>query len=514
MAVNIETLKSAKDGLDVLPDLYRYAQLGFQSIPEDDLERLKWYGFLHRKQTPGFFMQRLRLPNGIVSSRQLRAIAGIARDFGRGAIDLTTRENIQLRWLTIQDIPSVIDRLQCVGLTSQQTGLDNYRNVMGCPLAGLHADEIFDAAPIAQSVSLALLGREFSNLPRKFNISISGCPHDCAHSRSNDIGMTPAAKEINGFRVLGFHVSLGGALGGTSPQLGLDAGIFLRAEQALPFCRAVLAVFRDNGLREKRTESRLKWLLRDWGMERFLGEVERVLGHGLLPAGQSLLSRHNGDHLGVHGQRAEGFVTVGLLVPVGRTNAEQMAEIADLAEAYGTGELRLTPDQNILIPNVHESVLPRLLQEPLLQTLRPDAPGALRGLVSCTGRDFCHFALSDTKGLALEVAENLVELLPAERRVDLKVSGCVHACGQHHVGEIGLQAQRLRLADGSIIDAFDLFVGGAHDRLATLCARKVPVDQLPGRIAQELARMDAEKAEVLEEAPVVLELAVMAGELR
>jgi ferredoxin-nitrite reductase len=493
MATNIETLKTAKDGLDVLPDLYRYAQLGFEAIPADELERLKWYGFFHRKQTPGYFMQRLRLPNGIVSARQLRTIAGIARDCGRGAIDLTTRENIQLRWLAIEDLPGVIDRLQCVGLTSQQTGLDNYRNVMGCPLAGLHAAEVFNAAPIVQSVSLALLGREFSNLPRKFNISISGCPHDCAHSRSNDIGMTPAARLINGFRVLGFHVALGGALGGTTPQLGIDAGIFLRAEQALPFCRAVLTVFRDHGLREKRTESRLKWLLNDWGMQRFLAEVAAVLGHDLLPAGESLLIEHNGDHLGVQPQQAAGFVTVGLLVPVGRTSADQMDAVADLADAYGTGELRLTPDQNILIPNVHTAVLDRLLAEPLLQTLCPDAPGALRGLVSCTGRDFCHFALSDTKGLALQVATDLVELLPAERRVDLKVSGCVHACGQHHVGEIGLQAQRLRLEDGSIIDAFDLFVGGSHQRLATLQARKVPVAQLAGRIAQELARLDGER---------------------
>ncbi|XSG76675.1 ferredoxin--nitrite reductase [Herpetosiphon llansteffanensis] len=492
MAVQIETIKKLKNGLDVLPDLYRYASLGFDAIPEDEIERLKWYGLLHRKQTPGFFMQRLRIPNGILSTRQMRAIVSISRDFGRNTMDLTTRENIQLRWLRIEDVPAVFQRLQNVGLTSQQTGLDNYRNVMGCPLAGLHHAEIFNAAPIAQSVSLALLGREFSDLPRKFNITISGCSHDCAHSRANDIGMTPAAKEINGYRVLGFHVALGGALGGTTPQLGQDAGIFLTTEQALPFCRAVLSVFRDNGSREKRTEARLKWLIREWGMPRFMAEVEKSFGQPFFSAGESLLAAHNGDHLGIHQQQDEGFVTVGLLVPVGRTNAQQMAEIADLADAYGTGELRLTPDQNILIPNVHETCLERLLAEPLLQVLQPHAPGALRGLVSCTGRDYCHFALSDTKELSLQVAEELSTLIPAERRVDLKVSGCVHACGQHHVGEIGLQAQRLRLEDGSIVDAFDLFVGGNHQQLATLKARKIPVDQLAERIAAELAILDGE----------------------
>ncbi|HEY1013640.1 MAG TPA: hypothetical protein VGE07_13095 [Herpetosiphonaceae bacterium] len=494
MAVNIETIKSAKDGLDVLPDLYRYARLGMAAIPEDDLERLKWYGLFHRKQTPGFFMQRLRLPNGIVSSAQLRAIAGIARDFGRGAIDLTTRENIQLRWLAIEDIPEVFDRLQRVGLTSQQTGLDNYRNVMGCPLAGLHSGEAFNAAPIAQSVSLALLGREFSNLPRKFNISISGCRSDCAHSRANDIGLTPAAKLIDGYRVLGFHAALGGALGGTTPMLGADAGIFLRPEQALPFCRAVMAVFRDHGRREKRTEARLKWLLRDWGLPRLLAAVEAEFGQPFLPAGESLLEDGCGDHLGAQPQQAAGFVSLGLLVPVGRTDAAEMAELADLAEAYGTGELRLTPDQNAIIPNVHEALLPRLLAEPLLRRLQAAAPGALRGLVSCTGRDFCHFALSDTKGLALGIAEELALLLPPERKLEIKVSGCVHACGQHHVGQFGLQAQRVRRDDGEIIEAFDLFVGGGHGRLAELRERKVPAAEVAGRIAAELARQETAAA--------------------
>ncbi|HEX6288051.1 MAG TPA: hypothetical protein VFZ66_02620 [Herpetosiphonaceae bacterium] len=495
----IEQIKAAKDGLAVLPDIYRYAREGFAAIPADDLERMKWYGLFHRKQTPGYFMMRLRLPNGIVSSAQLRTLAGIARDVGRGSIDLTTRQNVQLRWIEIEHVPEIFERLHQAGISAQQTGLDNYRNVMGCPLAGLHEAEVFDAAPIARAVSLALLGREFSNLPRKFNMSISGCRHDCAHSRSNDIGLTPAVTHRSGFEVRGFNISLGGALGGTWPQLGQPIDVFLRPEQALPFCRAVLSVFRDHGSREKRTEARLKWLIHEWGKERFLAEVGRAFGQPFEPAGESLLIEHNGDHIGVQPQRDPGFFAVGLLVPVGRTNAEQIDELADLAEMYGTGEVRLTADQNVIIPHVHESILERLLQEPLLTAWLVDPPGALRGLSSCTGKDFCHFALNDTKGLALQIAQELAALCPGRERIDIKVSGCVHACGQHHIGQIGLQAQRIRQEDGTIVDGFDLFVGGGHDRLAELHERKVPADQVARRIAEELAQMEPDELALVAE---------------
>jgi ferredoxin-nitrite reductase len=489
----IEEIKTEKDGLDVLPDIYRYARTGFEAIPPDDLERMKWYGLFHRKQTPGFFMMRLRLPNGIVSGREMRAIASIARDFGRGAVDLTTRQNIQLRWIEIEQVPEIFARLHAAGISCQQTGLDNYRNIMGCPIAGLDSEAAFDAAPIAQSLSLAMLGREFSNLPRKFNISISGCRHDCAHSRANDIGLTPALKRINGFEVKGFHAAIGGAIGGTWPQLAQPLDIFLRPEQALMFCRAVLAVFRDHGPREKRTEARLKWLIREWGIDRFMAEVEREFGQPFMRAGECLLIEHDGDHIGVHPQQRAGFTYVGLHVPVGRSTAAQLDQLADLAEMYGSGEIRLTADQNVIIPHVYDSILPELLKEPLLQILSADPAGPLRGLVSCTGRDFCHFALNDTKGLSLQIAQELAELLPRERRVDMKVSGCVHACGQHHVGEIGLQAQRIRLPSGDIVDGFDLFVGGGHTQLAELREKKIPVQDVARRIVEELALLEQQR---------------------
>jgi ferredoxin-nitrite reductase len=212
-----------------------------------------------------------------------------------------------------------------------------------------------------------------------------------------------------------------------------------------------------------------------------------------MPAGECLLVEHDGDHIGVHQQQRPGFVYVGLLVPVGRTNANQLDQLADLAEMYGSGEIRLTPDQNVIIPHVYESIVPDLLKEPLLQALSHDPAGPVRGLVSCTGKDFCHFALNDTKGLSLEIAQELAESLPHDQRVDIKVSGCVHACGQHHIGQIGLQAQRIRLPNGEIVDGFDLFVGGGHSQLAELKEKKIAIQDVARRIVEELKLLEQEQ---------------------
>ena len=192
----IEELKREKDGLDVLPDLYRYAVEGVEAIPADDLERLKWYGLFHRKATPGYFMLRMRIPNGVLTSEQIAAVGEIANRCGRGAADITTRQNIQLRWITIEDAPWVLQRLAAAGLNSQQSGMDNVRNVVGCPIAGLDADELLDARGLADRLQQAIIGgKRFSNLPRKFNLSISGCREDCAHAQTHDLSFVPAERE-------------------------------------------------------------------------------------------------------------------------------------------------------------------------------------------------------------------------------------------------------------------------------------------------------------------------------
>ncbi|HEY8492112.1 MAG TPA: ferredoxin--nitrite reductase [Dehalococcoidia bacterium] len=480
-----EAMKAAKDGLDVLPDLLRYARQGtpVEEIPDEDLDRMKWYGVFHRKLTPGFFMLRLRVTGGRLSGEQLRAIAGVAREFGRGTADLTTRQNIQLRWLTLPVIPAVLERLEAAGLSTLQTGMDNLRNYVGCPLAGLDATEAYDATHILAELQRAHLGRrEFSNLPRKFNISVSGCREDCGHAQTQDLGLLPAWREVEGRRVTGFNVLAGGALGGTSPALAEPMDVFLRPEEVVAFVLAVLAVYRDHGPREQRTKARLKWLIAAWGMERLRAAVESALGRPLLRAGHDLTIRTAGDHLGVHPQRAVGVNYVGLHVPVGRVTADQLEGLARLAALYGANEVRLTNDQNVVLPHVTDARLDRLLEEPLLRELRPDPPGVWRGLVACTGNDYCHFSLIDTKARAVELARALeARGVHVPHGTRIHVSGCVNACGKHHVADIGLEGTKVRVGDRQE-EAVHLFAGGRlgpGGRLAERIQRDVRLAELP-----------------------------------
>jgi ferredoxin-nitrite reductase len=480
--VDIEAIKRAKDGLDVLEDIYRYAREGFAAIPDDDFERMKWYGLFRRKQTPGFFMMRLRMPNGILSAPQMAGIGRIANEYGRGAADITTRQNIQLRWIQIENVPAIFARLDELGIRHLQPGMDNIRNVTGCPAAGLDPSEVIDASGLALAIQESIIGRkDFSNLPRKFNISISGCRHDCALSQTHDLGLTPATRD----GVIGFNVRVGGAMGGRSTHLSWDLDVFAEPEEVVPMCQAVLSTFRDEGSRENRLQARLKWLVESWGVERFRGEVERRMGTALRRAGCDEVWDYGGDHLGVHPQKRSGVSYVGLAVPVGRTTGDDLIEMARLAETYGSGELRLTNDQNVLIIDVPGSSLAALLAEPLVQRYTPHPDAFQRRLVSCTGKDFCHFSLIDTKGRAVEVAERLQALLPEALPLRMHWSGCPHACGLHHIADIGFQAARVRV-DGEIVDAADVFVGGKlgkEAKLATKVMEGVPLTELAERLA-------------------------------
>ena len=483
----IEFIKSAKDGLDVLEDIYRYADAGGE-IDADDLERMKWYGLFHRKQTPGFFMLRLRIPNGVLTSDQITEIGRLSNRFGRGEIDITTRQNIQLRWLRIQDVPEVFQALDSVGLDYRQSGMDNVRNITGCPMAGLDTDELLDASPVARAIQDATIGgKEFSNLPRKFNISVSGCRHDCATSQLHDLSLTPATK---GDRA-GFNVRVGGALGGQAPRYASDLDVFLTPEQAPGLCASVAAIFRDEGPRENRQNTRLKVLIEEWGLDRFRQELEVRFGP-LERAGTSQLASFAGDHIGVSLQKQEGLRTLGCMVPVGRLSGDDLIGFGRLAGAYGSGELRLTNNQNMLIVNVPAEGLQALLEEPLLQKYSPQPPAWLRRTVACTGKDFCHFSLIDTKARATEFAASMERLLPMNTALRVHWSGCQHGCGQHSMADVGLMATHLR-SGNEFVEAVDVFLGGRvgdDPRLATKVLDAVPMSQLPQRMAELLERSD------------------------
>jgi ferredoxin-nitrite reductase len=478
----IEEYKREKDGLDVLEDLPSFAHEGWEAISDGDRERLKWLGVFFRRQTPGHFMMRVRIPNGKSNSAQFRAIGEIGQEYGKGFVDLTTRQQVQLRWFTINQVQPIWDRLEGVGLVSLQTGMDNIRNVVGCPVAGLTANELLDASPVVQQYTHMFLGNKaYTNLPRKFNVTITGCLENCTHGRTQDISLTPTVQLVSGKEVKGFNVAVGGkqGSGGYRPASPLD--IFVPPEEAAELCSHITLLFNEHGPREARNKARLAFLIDGWGVAKFRQELEKRVGHPLPSAGAEVSQTCKTDHIGVFPQKQAKFNYIGLVVPVGRIGTEQLLEVARLADVYGNGEIRLTTQQNLIIPNVPDANLAALRAEPLLGELRCDPSEAIRGTVSCTGINYCHFALIETKELAVRTARYLEERLGQTEPISIHWSGCPNACGNHTVADIGLLGRKTKV-NGQITDSVDIFLG---ERLASRaavsreCLENVPCDELP-----------------------------------
>lgn len=478
----IEEYKKEKDGLDVLDDVPRYAQEGWEAITEGDRERLKWTGVFFRRQTPGHFMMRIRIPNGISNAAQIRTIAEISKEFGKGFADITTRQQIQLRWFQIEHVPEIWQRLKGVGLVSLQTGMDNIRNVVGCPVAGLTPNELFDASPVAREFTQMFVGNKaYTNLPRKFNVTITGCRESCTHAESQDIALTPATREIGGSEVKGFHVAVGGKMGSGGYRIASPLDLFVSPEEAAEICSHIVLIFRDHGFRESRTKARLAFLIDDWGVEKFRKELERRADRLLLQAGKDERLQKYTDHIGIFRQKQEGLNYAGLAVPVGRITTEQLLEVARLSELYGSGEIRITTGQNLIIPNVPDRQVGDLIEEPLLKDLRYDPSEVMRGLVSCTGIDYCHFALIETKELALKTSRYLEQKLGSTKPIRIHWSGCPAGCGNHAVADIGLLGKNIKV-NGEVVDAVDVFVGGRSGpdaQQGKKLLEDVPCDLLP-----------------------------------
>jgi ferredoxin-nitrite reductase len=482
-------MKEEQDGLDAMPDILCHAQTGaWEEMTEDDKQRAKWHGLFFRKQTPGHFMLRLRMTCGFSNARQFRVIADLSDEYGKGFCDLTTRQQVQLRWFTIRDVPEIWRRLDEVGLNSKQTGMDNVRGVCGCPLSGLGAHELFDAAPAARELTeLILDNKEFTNLPRKFNVTITGCLENCCHTETQDVALVPSYRELGGQQVNGFNVLVGGKQGSGGYQPAQPLNVFVQPEEAASLCGHIVRIFRDHGGRETRTRARLAFLVQDRGVAWFRLELERRWGGSKLEqAGADLRKPHHTDHIGLHPQKTSPdgrkLYSAGLLVPVGRITTAQMRGVADLAERYGTGDIRLTVQQNLVIPNVPEERLGLLTEEPLLKELPFDPSPVMRGLVTCVGSDYCHFALIETKGWAIEVARELEKRVAGRKVAPLSIhwSGCPAGCGLHQVGTIGLQGCRSRV-NGAVVDAAHVYVNGAAGpkaRVASDLMYDVPCEQL------------------------------------
>lgn len=479
-----EKFKAEKDGLAVKSQLNQFAQLGWEAIDATDREhRLKWLGVFFRPVTPGKFMLRMRIPNGILTGAQMRVLAEVVQRYGEeGNGDITTRQNLQLRGIRLEDIPDIFNRFEPVGLTSIQSGMDNVRNITGAPVAGINADELIDTRELVQQVQDMLTNNgagnsEFSNLPRKFNIAIAGGRDNCVHAEINDLAFVPAYKNAT----LGFNVVVGGFFSAKRCEPAIPLNAWIKPDDVVAVCRAILEVYRDHGLRANRQKARLMWLIDELGIAQFRAKVEKQLGQTLLTAAETdAIDWEKRDHIGIYPQKQAGLNYVGLNVPVGRLNAQDMFDLARIAEVYGSGEIRLTLEQNVIIPNIPDSRLEAFLAEPLLEKFSPNPELLTRALVSCTGSQFCNFALIETKNQAVATIKALEAELNLSRPVRIHWTGCPNSCGQPQVADIGLMGTKVR-KDGKAAEGVDLYMGGKVGKDAHLgsCVQKgIPCDDL------------------------------------
>jgi sulfite reductase (ferredoxin) len=505
-----ERFKKDDAGLNVRDRIVnRYAAAGFDSIDPTDLRgRFRWWG-LYTQRRPGiaggktgqlddaeiedsYFMMRVRIPGGQLTSEQLRTIGGIAKEYGRDLADITDRQNVQFHWIRIEDVPTIWERLDEVGLSSLQACGDVPRNILGCPVAGLDADEVIDATAVLRATeAVAAANPEFGNLPRKFKTAISGCASHCTAHEVNDISFVGV---IGDDGTPGFDLWVGGGLS-TNPMLAKRLGAFVRPEQVPAVWAGVTGLFRDYGYRRLRSRARLKFLVADWGPQRFRDVLEReylgfALADGPAPAPPVAGSR---DHVGVHRQR-DGLYYIGAAPHVGRTSGSQLWHAADLAAEYGSGRLRTTTEQKLLITDVAESNVDALAADLEAIDLQANPSPFRRGMMACTGLEFCKLAIVETKQRARDLYAELDRRLPAfDTPITINVNGCPNACARFQLADIGLK--------GSIVDGeegFQVHLGGSLGVDPSfgrkLRGLKVTADGLPDYIERLLRNYQATRA--------------------
>jgi ferredoxin-nitrite reductase len=503
----VEKIKLERHPLEVyeaIIETYSKDLAAMDEVP-GEIERLKWVGIYPQKQGGDAFMMRVKVPGGVLRPEQARVIGKIATDFANGPIpnphfgnnflDLTTRQDVQMHWIKMRDVPEIWRRLEEVGITTVQACGDSARNVLCCPVSGLGREEAIDAYPVARAISGYFTGnREYANLPRKFKMSVTGCLEDCAQAEINDIGMLPARLEDG---TLGFNLRVGGGLS-DGPRMASDIDVFVEPEEAVEVTRGIAQVFGELGNRENRWTARMRYLVQELGPEGFREELESRVSIELRPAGENLTKRYRGDHVGIHPQREDGLHYVGLNVPVGRMSGEQFEEAGRLAEKYGS-EVRLATDQNLIITGVREERLDDLLAEPLLGRYSPD-PGAFeRGVVACTGSEFCRFGIVETKIRALEWAREMDRRVGdlGQEAVRMHFSGCSASCAQPQIGDVGFRGETAK-KDNRIVEGVDIGLGGSLGMDAAFIdwvegAR--PADEVPDALVAVFERFKEERRE-------------------
>jgi sulfite reductase (ferredoxin) len=506
-AQKVERLKREKNPWAALDEIKAFARQGRDSVlPEWANTYFKWWGIYTQgdgagatggkggegKATP-FFMLRIALPNGFLRSNQLRAIADLAERYGRSVADITVRQNIQLHWLTIEAIPDVMEALGAVGLSPKGACGDVVRNVTGCPLAGVADDEIYDASALSHEVAHLLTGNsDFYNLPRKFKVSITGCPVWCSYPEINDIGLTAVERFINGKKETGFSLRVGGGLS-ADPHLAVRLDAFVRPEQVVRTVRAITEIFRDqDSLRQSRERARLKHLFtqQGWTAESFLTELNARLGFQLEPASQEIKpSDVYRDHSGIQPQKQPGFYSVGAAVLRGRITAQQLRAAANLADRFADGHLRATNMQNLIIVNVPAANAQPLADNLNAAGLSVKASPFWRGAIACTGSEFCKLAITETKSFTRWLVEELEMRVPGfDQQLKLHVAGCPNSCGQHWIADIGLEGKKIKLGD-KLVDAYYFCLGGAvgeHQSIARLSGYRCVAAEVPAAIERLL----------------------------
>ncbi len=502
-AQRMERLKREKNPWEAFNEVREFARAGRSSVvPEWASAYFKWWGVYTQGDGIGavggkggeglaseYFMMRIGIPNGIVTASQLRSIGGITRKYARNLADITVRQNIQLHWLTIESLPEIVDALDAIGLSPKGACGDVVRNVTGCPLAGVAADELIDASSIAVEIAHELTANpKFYNLPRKFKISATGCPSWCSYPEINDIGLTAVKHE----GVVGYSLRVGGGLS-NEPHLAVRLDAFVLPDQAVRVATAVTEIFRDQqGLRESRDRARMKYLFlkEGWTPESFLAELQSRLDFKLLPGvPEQVPDDILRDHAGIHPQRTAGLSYVGASVLRGRLTGEQLEQAAELSERFGGGSLRATVSQNLVfvdVPNQKTAELARELNQIGLQV---DGSNFWRGAVACTGTEFCKLAITETKGFTRWLVDELEERVPQfDQQLKLHVTGCPNGCGQHWIADIGLEGKKIK-HDGKMVDAFYFCLGGAvgqHAAVSRPVGYRTPAELVPEAIERLL----------------------------
>jgi sulfite reductase (ferredoxin) len=515
-----EENKNNDDGLNVKQRIIEiYAKHGFDSIDPADLRgRFRWYG-LYTQRRPGidggktavlepeelddrYFMLRVRIDGGQLSTEQLRVISDISVKYARGTADITDRQNIQLHWIEIEAMPAIWEALEAVGLDTTEACGDTPRVILGCPLAGLDGGELIDATPEISAVAERYIGDPaFSNLPRKFKSSISGCSAQCTHHEINDVAFAAVRHPVTG--EVGYDLWVGGGLS-TNPMIAKRLGTFVKPGQVAEVWAAVAGVFRDYGYRRLRHRARIKFLIADWGAEKFREVLEKeYLGYAL-PDGPAPVHVDSGarDHVGVH-QQKDGLFYVGFAPRVGRVNGETLGAIAALADRYGSGRVRTTAEQKMVIIDVPSAAVDALVEELDLLGL-PARPSVFRRhTMACTGIEFCKLAIVETKARAASLIDELERRLPDfEMPVTINVNGCPNSCARIQVADIGLKGSLVTDAAGNQVEGFQIHLGGTMtggDAAGSGFGRKVrglkaTADELPDYVERVLRRYDAARA--------------------